>query len=113
MKHVQRAQIILPSAARLPGMEIAKRVSIIRPMVWQQRFAEQGLGTVCFATRSARGILPAPQAKVHACSSSLHAGVVAEGNDGSLTRRAHALFQMTIYAARARHSANAAERLCL
>ena len=29
------------------------------------------------------------------------------------TRRAHALFQMTIYAARARHSANAAERLCL
>ena len=34
-------------------------------------------------------------------------------NGGSSTRRAHALFQMTIYAARARHSANAAERLCL
>jgi hypothetical protein len=32
---------------------------------------------------------------------------------GSSTRRAHALFQMTIYAARARHSANAAERLSL
>jgi hypothetical protein len=36
-----------------------------------------------------------------------------QGNGGSSTPRAHALFQMTIYAARARHSANAAERLCL
>jgi hypothetical protein len=36
-----------------------------------------------------------------------------QSNGGSSTRRAHALFQMTIYAARARHSANAAERLCL
>ena len=36
-----------------------------------------------------------------------------QSNGGWSTRRAHALFQMTIYAARARHSANAAERLCL
>jgi hypothetical protein len=36
-----------------------------------------------------------------------------QSNGGSSTRRAHALFQMTIYAARARHSADAAERLCL
>ena len=46
MKHVQRAQIILLSAERLPVLEIAKRVGISRPMVWrwQQRFAEEGMG---------------------------------------------------------------------
>ena len=46
VKHVQRAQIILLSAERLPVLEIAKRVGISRPMVWrwQQRFAEEGMG---------------------------------------------------------------------
>ena len=45
MKHVQRAQIILLSAERLPVLEIAKRVGISRPMAWrwQQRFAEEGI----------------------------------------------------------------------
>ena len=45
MKHVQRAQVILLSAERLPVLEIAKRVGISRPMVWrwQQRFAEEGI----------------------------------------------------------------------
>ena len=45
MKHVQRAQIILLSAERLPVLEIAKRVGVSRPMVWrwQQRFAEEGI----------------------------------------------------------------------
>ena len=45
MKHVQRAQIILLSAERLPVLEIDKRVGISRPMVWrwQQRFAEEGI----------------------------------------------------------------------
>src|SRR3978361_2195354 len=44
VKHLQRAQIILLSADRLPVLEIAKRVGISRPMVWrwQQRFAEEG-----------------------------------------------------------------------
>ena len=43
VKHVQRAQIILLSAERLPVLEIAKRVGVSRPMVWrwQQRFAEE------------------------------------------------------------------------
>jgi hypothetical protein len=36
-----------------------------------------------------------------------------QSHGGSSTRRAHAPFQMTTYAARACHSANAAERLCL
>jgi DNA invertase Pin-like site-specific DNA recombinase len=45
VKHVERAQIILLSAERLPVLEIAKRVGIGRPMVWrwQQRFAEEGI----------------------------------------------------------------------
>jgi hypothetical protein len=45
VKHVQRAQIILRSAERLPVLEIAKRVGISPPMVWrwQQRFAEEGI----------------------------------------------------------------------
>src|SRR5580704_6890250 len=45
VKHVQRAQIILLSAERLPVLEIAKRVGVSRPMVWrwQQRFAEEGI----------------------------------------------------------------------
>jgi len=45
VKHVQRAQIILLSAERLPVLEIANRIGISRPMVWrwQQRFAEQGI----------------------------------------------------------------------
>ena len=45
MKHVQRAQIILLSAERLPVLEIAERVGISRPMVWrwQRRFAEEGI----------------------------------------------------------------------
>ena len=45
VKHVQRAQVILLSAERLPVLEIAKRVGVSRPMVWrwQQRFAEEGI----------------------------------------------------------------------
>jgi hypothetical protein len=35
VKHVQRAQIILRSAERLPVLEIAKRVGVSRPMVWR------------------------------------------------------------------------------
>jgi DNA invertase Pin-like site-specific DNA recombinase len=35
VKHVQRAQIILLSADRLPVLEIAKRVGVSRPMVWR------------------------------------------------------------------------------
>ncbi len=40
VKHVQRAQIVLLSADRLPVLEVAKRVGVSRPMVWrwQQRF---------------------------------------------------------------------------
>src|ERR1700685_3907801 len=46
VKHVQRGQIILLSAERLPILEIAKRLGTSWSMVWrwQQRFAEEGIG---------------------------------------------------------------------
>ena len=68
MKHVQRAQIILLSAERLPVLEIAKRVGISRPMVWrwQQRFAEEGIEGLLRDKTRPPGIPPVPQAKVHA-----------------------------------------------
>ena len=55
MKHVQRAQIALLSADRLPVLEIAKRIDVSRPMLWrlQQRYAEQGLDGL-LRTRPAR-----------------------------------------------------------
>jgi transposase len=60
MKHVQRAQIVLLSADRLPG--------ISRPMVWrwQQRFAEEGLDGLLRDKTRPPGTPPVPQAKVHA-----------------------------------------------
>ena len=39
VKHVQRAQIILLSAERLPVLKIAKRVGVSRPMVWRNMAA--------------------------------------------------------------------------
>jgi len=45
LKHVQRAQIVLCSAERLPVLEVARRVGVSRPAVWrwQARYAEQGV----------------------------------------------------------------------
>jgi transposase len=44
-KHVDRARIVLISAAGAPVQQIATHVGVSRPMVWrwQQRFAEQGM----------------------------------------------------------------------
>lgn len=41
VKHVQRAQIVLLSADRLPVLEIANRVGISRLMVWRWQQAAQ------------------------------------------------------------------------
>ena len=64
VKHVQRAQIILLSAERLPVLEIARRVGISRPMVWrwQQRFAEEGIEGLLRDQTSPPGIPPVTQA---------------------------------------------------
>jgi transposase len=44
-KHVQRARIVLLSAARLSVLTVASQVGVSRPSVWrwQQRFAEAGV----------------------------------------------------------------------
>ncbi len=68
VQHVQRAQIVLLSADRLPMLEIAKRIGVSRPMVWrwQQRYAEQGLDGLLRDKTWPPGTPPVPQAKVHA-----------------------------------------------
>ncbi len=45
LKHLQRANIILLSAERLPVLEVARRAGVSRPAVWrwQRRYAEQGV----------------------------------------------------------------------
>jgi transposase len=44
-KHIQRCNIVVLSAERLPVLEIAQRVGLSRPAVWrwQQRFAGEGV----------------------------------------------------------------------
>src|SRR5215813_7139001 len=44
LKHIQRAQIILFSADRLPVLQVAQRAGTSRPAVWrwQKRYAEAG-----------------------------------------------------------------------
>src|SRR5215469_1770779 len=45
LKHIQRAQIILFSADRLPVLQVARRAGATRPAVWrwQMRYAEAGV----------------------------------------------------------------------
>ncbi len=45
LKHIQRANIVLHSADRLPVLEVARRAGVSRPAVWrwQQRYAEEGV----------------------------------------------------------------------
>ena len=45
LKHMQRANIVLLSAERLPVLEVVRRASVSRPAVrrWQVRYAEQGV----------------------------------------------------------------------
>ena len=44
-KHVERAQVVLASAAGDPVQRVAMQLGVSRPMVWrwQQRFAEEGV----------------------------------------------------------------------
>src|ERR1700752_3621995 len=56
LKHVQRAQIVLLSADRLPVLQVAVGAGVSSPAVWrwQRRYAEAGV-TVCCATAPAAG----------------------------------------------------------
>nr|WP_280109875.1 helix-turn-helix domain-containing protein [Azospirillum sp. B506] len=63
-KHVQRVNIIVLSAERLPVQEVARRAGVSRPAVWrwQVRYAEQGVDALreCPEFRARRGY---PEAK--------------------------------------------------
>ena len=81
LKHVQRANIVLLSAARLSVLEVARRAGVSRPAVWrwQVRYAEQGVdGLLCDKTRKpGRARLPvATVAKVLALTCSEPPGAV-------------------------------------
>jgi transposase len=81
LKHVQRANIVLLSAARLSVLEVARRTGVSRPAVWrwQVRYAEQGVdGLLCDKTRKpGRARLPvATVAKVLALTCSEPPGAV-------------------------------------
>ena len=80
-KHVQRVNIILLPAARLPVLDVARRAGVSRPAVWrwQVRYAEQGIdGLLRDETRKpSRASLPtATVAKVLALTCSEPPGAV-------------------------------------
>jgi len=65
-KHVQRAEIVLLSAGRLPVAEVARRASVSRPAVWrwQRRFAEHGVSGLLRDKTRPPGTPPLPDATV-------------------------------------------------
>jgi transposase len=93
LKHVQRANIILLSADRLPILEVARRAGVSRPAVWrwQQRYAEQGVeGLLRDKTRKpGRAPLAAAMvAKVLALTCSEPPGVVTHWTGRAMARAA-------------------------
>jgi transposase len=67
VKHVLRARVVLLSAQRLPVLEVAKRASVSRPMVWrwQRCYAEEGVEGLLRNKTRPPGIAPTSQGKVH------------------------------------------------
>ena len=63
-KQVARARIILHSAERLDGAEVARRAGVSRPAVWrwQQRFAEAGVDGLLRDKTRKPGKAPTPEA---------------------------------------------------
>src|SRR5688500_12206010 len=66
LKHVQRARIILLSAARLPVLAVARRAGVSRPAVWrwQRRYAEEGVDGLLHDKTRPPGKPRVPAAKV-------------------------------------------------
>jgi len=66
LKHIQRAQIILFSADRLPVLQVAQRASVSRPAVWrwQKRYAEAGVDGLLRDRTCPPGRKPVPPAAV-------------------------------------------------
>ena len=65
-KHVQRVNIIVLSAERLPVQEVARRAGVSRPAVWrwQVRYAEQGVDALLRDKTRKPGRAPLPTATV-------------------------------------------------
>jgi len=66
LKHIQRAQIILFSADRLPVLQVARRAGASRPAVWrwQIRYAEAGVDGLLRDKTRPPGRTPVPTATV-------------------------------------------------
>src|SRR5262245_4164915 len=66
LKHIQRAQIVLSSADRLPVLQVARRVGVSRPAVWrwQKRYAEAGVDGLLRDKTRPPGRKPVPTATV-------------------------------------------------
>src|ERR1043165_9697913 len=66
LKHIQRAQIILFSVDRVPGLEVARRAGVSRPAVWrwQKRYAEAGVEGLLRDKTRPPGRKPVPSATV-------------------------------------------------
>ena len=66
LKHIQRARIVLLSAARLPVLQVANRVGVGRSAVWrwQRRYAEAGVAGLLHDKTRPPGKKPVPAATV-------------------------------------------------
>src|SRR3981081_756067 len=66
LKHVQRAQIVLFSAYRLPVLQVARRAGVSRPAVWrwQRRYADAGVDGLLRDKTRPPGKQPVPTATV-------------------------------------------------
>src|SRR2546421_9100036 len=66
LKHVQRAQIVLFSADRLPVFQVARRAAVSRPAVWrwQRRYADAGVDDLLRDKTRPPGKEPVPTATV-------------------------------------------------
>src|SRR6202035_2946025 len=64
LKHIQRAQIVLFSAERLPVLQVAHRAGVSRPAVWrwQKRYAEAGVEGLLRDKTRPPGSKPVPTA---------------------------------------------------
>src|SRR5467141_1346505 len=66
LKHVQRAQIVLFAADRLPVLQVARRAAVSRPAVWrwQRRYADAGVDGLLRDKTRPPGKEPVPTATV-------------------------------------------------
>src|ERR1700693_652993 len=81
LKHVQRAQIVLFSAYRLPVLQVARYAGLSRPAVWrwQRRYADAGVDGLLRDKTRPPGKQPVPTATVAKVLALTCAGPPGEG----------------------------------